>query len=241
MALNSTSAADRSPARAVDVAVVDRSGAFAKRTIDIVVGSALTVVTAPIVFVTAIALAVALRAWPFFVHERIGRSGRPFKFVKLRTLPPSTPAYASKYAVQSLTLPSVCERVRRMHLDELPQLWLVLAGKMSLVGPRPEMAFLHESMDDDFARRRTAVRPGCTGLWQISTHCQEMIIEHPEFDEHYLRHRSARFDLWILARTVRLLTPIGHRSLVSLHDLPAWARTPHAHSAAEPHLQPVDS
>jgi hypothetical protein len=68
-----------------------------------------------------------------------------------------------------------------------------------------------------------------------------MIGEHPEFDELYLRNRSLRFDLWILFRTVRLLTPIGHRSMVTLADIPTWARSiPVIAPAPERQLQPVE-
>jgi lipopolysaccharide/colanic/teichoic acid biosynthesis glycosyltransferase len=114
--------------------------------------------------------------------------------------------------------------LRRSHLDELPQLFLVVVGKMTLVGPRPEMPSVHDQhFDPVFAHIRTSVRPGCTGLWQISDHCGEMIYEHPEFDECYVRNRSLRFDLWILRRTVRFMWPVAARTLVSLDDVPSWA------------------
>ena len=93
--------------------------------------------------------------------------------------------------------------MRRLHLDELPQLFLVVIGKMSLVGPRPEMHSLTTHYGDEFAAQRTQVRPGCTGLWQISEHCTKMIFEHPEFDLQYVQNRSLRFDMWIIARTLQ--------------------------------------
>jgi lipopolysaccharide/colanic/teichoic acid biosynthesis glycosyltransferase len=122
-----------------------------------------------------------------------------------------------------LKLPAFSRALRQLHLDELPQLWLVVIGKMSLVGPRPEMPYLHEQYDPGFARRRSTVRPGCTGAWQVSEHCDQMIFEHPEFDEFYLRNRSLRFDLWIVVRTIRLLLPVRDRRLTSLEALPNWA------------------
>ncbi len=214
-----------------------------KRLIDVVVGVCLAVLTLPVVLVTAVIVAVALRSWPFFVQERIGRGGRPFSFVKLRTLPTSTPRYAAKYDVQTLRTPAVCRWLRSFHLDELPQLWLVFTGRMSLVGPRPEMAFLHARLDPDFARSRTAVRPGCTGLWQISVRCQNLILEHPEYDEYYLANRSVSLDLWILSRTALLLLPGREGRLLTDSELPGWSNTGHvaAQAAPESPLQPAET
>jgi len=187
-----------------------------RRMVDVTLGTFLAVVTLPLVLVTAVAAAVALRSWPFFVQERVGLNGRTFRFVKLRTLPRGAPKYVDKYSVQAMEIPSICRWLRAMHLDELPQLWLVITGRMSLVGPRPEMAFLHARLDRDFARRRTAVKPGCTGMWQISAHSESMIFEHPEFDEYYLRNRTAFLDAWILVSTLGLMLPGRNRRLVSL-------------------------
>jgi hypothetical protein len=112
--------------------------------------------------------------------------------------------------------------LRRLHLDELPQLLLVLTGKMSLVGPRPEMPNLYSAFDLQFAARRIGVRPGCTGLWQISEHCDRMIFEHPEYDGFYLEHRSLGLDVRVMARSVRLLLPFGDPKLVTYADLDTW-------------------
>lgn len=206
-----------------------------KRLIDIALGAVLLLVTAPVVLCTAVAMAVALRTWPFFLQERVGLEGRRFRFVKLRTLPTDTPKYATKKYLDNVRMPDVCRAVRRLHIDELPQLWLVLTGRMSLVGPRPEMQFLHDEFDADFARRRTMVRPGCTGLWQVSTESDAPIGAHPEFDDHYLRHQSIRLDLWIIGRTIRLVSPFGKQRPVALAELPSWASRPPR--LAEPQLQ----
>ena len=138
-----------------------------KRVIDVVVGTILAALALPVVLVLALVTVVNLRAWPFFVQTRIGAAGVPFRLVKLRTLPVATDHYADKRAIESIPLTWVSRTLRRTHLDELPQLFLVPIGLMSLVGPRPEMAFLRQRMNPSFARRRTEVRPGCTGLWQI--------------------------------------------------------------------------
>lgn len=202
---------------------------FIRRVLDLAIGAVLLVVALPIMLFCAIGTAFVLRAWPFFTQTRVGRSGREFRFIKLRTLPTSAPRYASKYELASLRIPNFSLALRKLHLDELPQLLHVLSGKMSLVGPRPEMPYLYDEFTPDFAVERTTVRPGCTGLWQISEQCFEMIHEHPELDEYYLRNRSLRLDLWILGRTA--LVFLGRRDdLVSLRAMPSWAgratRTP---------------
>jgi lipopolysaccharide/colanic/teichoic acid biosynthesis glycosyltransferase len=199
----------------------DRAGAAGRRAIELAVTVVLVVVTLPVMVAAAVGSAVVLRAWPLFVQERIGRDGVPFRFVKIRTLPTSVPRYLDKHALAAHEVPRFCRALRRLHLDELPQLFLVLTGRMGLVGPRPEMAVLHGRLDADFARLRTSVRPGCTGMWQISSGCGDLIGSHPEYDRHYLANRSLRLDLWILARTVLMV--LG-RDTVHLADVPAWAR-----------------
>jgi lipopolysaccharide/colanic/teichoic acid biosynthesis glycosyltransferase len=178
----------------------------------------------PTLVLCALGTAIALRAWPFFTQARVGRGGCEFRCFKLRTLPPQTPRYAAKHEVTHLPVPPFSAALRRLHLDELPQLLLVLSGSMSLVGPRPEMPYLHEAMRPGFQRLRTAVTPGCTGLWQISGYRDQMIDEHPEYDEHYIAHRSLRLDLWIVWRTVRLILPGRAARVASLDELPAWAK-----------------
>lgn len=203
-----------------------------KRALDITVGSVLALVTAPFVAVAALALALTYRCSPFFTQVRVGRGERRFRFVKLRTLPPSTPAYADKDEIASVELPWVAALLRRSHLDELPQLWLVVTGRMSLVGPRPEMPNLHAQMDPHFALRRTSVRPGVTGLWQISDRCDRLIAENPELDLSYLRRAGLGLDLSIIARTVLIALGIAGQVPASSALAPARVHAP----GAEPRL-----
>jgi lipopolysaccharide/colanic/teichoic acid biosynthesis glycosyltransferase len=160
---------------------------------------------------------------------RVGRNGEPFRFVKLRTLPSSAPAYADKYEIRSVSIPAFARLLRATHLDELPQLVLVLLGRMSLVGPRPEMPRLHDSFVDGHRHAREQLRPGCAGIWQVSQDNHRLISEAPEYDVFYAGHASLRLDAWILWRTA--LLAIGGRR-VSLADVPRWART----AAADPPL-----
>lgn len=192
----------------------------AKRIIDIALSAMLMLATLPIVLVLAVASAVTLRAWPFFVQDRVGRHGDEFRFLKIRTLPPGFEAYADKTALNHLPLPTSMRLLRASHLDELPQLWLVLVGKMSLVGPRPEMTMLHERLSPAAADERVSVRPGITGLWQVSAHCDGLICDRVEYDRLYVRYSSPLLDLWIMAKTVQKML-FGQR--VHLFEIPRWA------------------
>ena len=194
-----------------------------KRLFDIVLGTALAILVLPLVVILAVGVAISLRAWPFFVHTRVGRDGRRFRLPKLRTLPPDAPQYADKYEIAAFLRKGLAGFLRRSHLDELPQLFLVPLGRLSLVGPRPEMPHLHENLGD-FGVARTAVRPGCVGLWQVSIGTQRLIGESPEYDLFYLRRWSVRFDLWIVFRYLTLLA--GLQSQVALEDVPSWATGP---------------
>jgi lipopolysaccharide/colanic/teichoic acid biosynthesis glycosyltransferase len=188
-----------------------------KRTLDVALGLTLLLLTLPVIVASAVALAGVYRQSPFFAQVRVGRDGRPFKIWKLRTLPRSTPAYADKYALQHIQVPQLALTIRRLKLDELPQLVQVITGRMSLVGPRPEMRFLDEDFEPTFRALRRSVRPGCTGLWQISDRCEQLIHEAPQFDLTYLERASIGMDLWIFARTLAL---VFRGRTVTLADIP---------------------
>ncbi len=193
-----------------------------RRAADLTAGTVLTLGTLPVVLLAALVSALALRAWPFFVQDRVGRDGTTFRLVKVRTLPTDTPGDADKHALDLVRIPRVCRFLRRLHIDELPQLFLVVSGRMSLIGPRPEMASLHNRLAPDFAALRTSVRPGCTGLWQVSEACTGLISAAPEYDRYYLANRSLRLDIWVLMRTC--VKMVGARRCVSLEHVPAWTR-----------------
>jgi lipopolysaccharide/colanic/teichoic acid biosynthesis glycosyltransferase len=192
-----------------------------KRAIDIVLGSLLTVAALPLIVLMAIGSAISLRAWPLFVQQRVGKDGREFRFPKVRTLPRSAPAATDKYALNGTPIPAFCRFLRRTHIDELPQLLLVPMGLMSLVGPRPEMPTVLSRYPVEFANARGSVRPGCTGLWQISSTSTKLIYEAPEYDLAYLGAAGVLLDLWILFRTVRSWLPGGRA--IDLIDVPNWA------------------
>jgi lipopolysaccharide/colanic/teichoic acid biosynthesis glycosyltransferase len=201
------------------VAVVVRGGG--KWVVDVFLGTALALVSLPLIALLAVAVAISLRANPFFVHHRIGRDGSIFAVPKLRTLATRTPRYAHKHALDpAADTTRLTAVLRRLHLDELPQLILVPVGLMSLVGPRPEMAHLYERMPERQGGTRLRHRPGCTGLWQVSVAYSGLIGESPAYDIYYAEHHTVRLDLWILWRTV--LMTVGIDRPIDLEDVPRW-------------------
>jgi lipopolysaccharide/colanic/teichoic acid biosynthesis glycosyltransferase len=194
-----------------------------KRLIDIVVGALMCLVALPFIVIGAIAVMISLRTWsPFFSQTRIGREGDDLHFPKLRTLPKSMPKYGLKTKMSFDHLPFTVRFLRKMHIDELPQLFLVVTGKMSLVGPRPKMPDAVEPVGAVYGRTRVQVPQGCTGLWQISMHKVNLPNAHPEYDLFYVANNSVALDLWILWRT--LMHGLRITKLITLADVPAWAR-----------------
>jgi lipopolysaccharide/colanic/teichoic acid biosynthesis glycosyltransferase len=150
---------------------------------------------------------------PVFLRQcRVGRNGEPFLMWKFRSMYVDAPLYArSPTTDRDPRLTKFGRSLRRYSLDELPQLWNVLKGEMSLVGPRPEMPFIAKEYGD-YERLRLNATPGITGLWQISPARAMPIHENLELDLYYIGHRSFFLDLAILIRTVTaVLRGIGAR------------------------------
>ena len=186
-----------------------------KRFTDLVVGAVASVATAPVVAVLMLASWASFRARPWFVQERVGRGGRPFRMVKVRSLPATVDPAIDKYQLSLVSTTRFGSFMRRFHLDELPQLWSVVSGSMSLVGPRPEMPHLAERFAPEQREARQQFRPGCVGLWQASEHNDGLMHEHPEYDLVYAANHSFALDLYIVWRT--LLMEFGGRRLRLAH------------------------
>jgi lipopolysaccharide/colanic/teichoic acid biosynthesis glycosyltransferase len=177
-----------------------------------------------------LALAVLASGTPvLFRQTRIGEGGRSFTMYKFRTMSMDADPYATKPVKTALHVTRVGRILRASGLDELPQLWNVLRGDMSLVGPRPEMPFIVKSYDQ-VHRLRLQARPGLTGLWQISTVRLQPIHDGIEYDLFYLANRSLALDLWILYRTPLLLLLRRHvrmdQRLIDRWGQPATAPEP---------------
>jgi lipopolysaccharide/colanic/teichoic acid biosynthesis glycosyltransferase len=183
--------------------VTARGYTFAKRALDLTLVSAVGVVTLPLAAAIAAAIKLEDGGRVLFRQERIGRNGVPFEIVKFRTLVDAPARDPVDYLIsaQDPRITRVGAFLRRWSLDELPQLWNVLVGDMSVVGPRPTLRYQVERYDD-FQRRRLEVLPGVTGWAQISGRNQLRWPERIELDVWYVDHRSIRLDLRILAATL---------------------------------------
>lgn len=178
-------------------------GPRGKRILDLLLGLALGITTLPFQGLGLLVSALAFRAYPIFRQKRLGLDGEPFTFIKIRSLPTTAPSEAAKHDLADVQNTFAGKFLRQTHLDEVLQLWSVVKGDMSMVGPRPEMIGLSDTYDPDFVQRRTMVRPGITGLWQISEACDGLIGEAPGYDLYYLENQSHRLDVWIMSRTMQ--------------------------------------
>lgn len=165
-----------------------------KRVADIVVAAAALMVLSPWFVLVAVLIRVAIGAPVFFRQVRPGQRGKPFTIVKFRTMRPGPGTDAERLTPLGLFL-------RRLSVDELPELWNVLRGQMSLVGPRPLMMEYLDRYTPEQARRHE-VRPGITGWAQVNGRNAIGWEQRFTLDVWYVDHRSAALDLKIL-----LLTP----------------------------------
>jgi exopolysaccharide biosynthesis polyprenyl glycosylphosphotransferase len=183
------------------VQVRDRAYEIAKRVIDVIFGSLALFVALPFIGVSALLLKLTSPGPVFFTQLRCGLHGHPFKIYKLRTMRVDAPKYARHpNSASDDRITRVGRWLRRLSIDELPQLWNVVLGDMSLVGPRPEMPGPVSSYND-IQRQRLAVKPGITGLWQISADRAFLIHDNIHYDLYYLENRSMSLDVAILAVT----------------------------------------
>ncbi len=176
--------------------------AYVKRAFDFNVALMLIVLLLPGLLLIAITIYLTSRETPLFIQNRVGKNGKIFKLFKFRTMRSTSPQYA--YSPKSSHDPRITKFgafLRRTSLDELPQLLNVLTGSMSMVGPRPEMPFIVERYSE-LHRQRLRVRPGITGMWQISADRAHLIHENIQYDLYYIRHSSFFMDLAILLHTV---------------------------------------
>jgi lipopolysaccharide/colanic/teichoic acid biosynthesis glycosyltransferase len=180
------------------------------RALDVVLAAILLLLASPFLLAAALAIKLESRGAAFFRQRRVGRDGEPFELWKLRTMVPRAEELgAGIYVLEGdPRITRVGRFLRRLSLDELPNLLNVLQGDMALVGPRPT---IKEQVDryTERQRRRLEVKPGITGWAQVNGRASLPWPERIELDVWYVDHRSLWLDLKILARTVRLLAT-GH-------------------------------
>jgi exopolysaccharide biosynthesis polyprenyl glycosylphosphotransferase len=192
---------------------LDEYERFVKRFFDIAVGALALLFAIPIIVLAAMAIRIGDGGAVFFRQYRVGENGRLFQMYKLRTMVENADALTmSTHQTEDQRDPSLKRRddprvtrvgriLRRLSIDELPQLLNVLRGDMSLVGPRPELPRLVEKYEP-WQRQRLAVPPGMTGWWQVTGRSDKAMHLHTEDDMYYVRNYSIWLDMNILVRTV---------------------------------------
>jgi len=184
-----------------------------KRAMDVVIAPLLLIVLSPLIVVVALAIKLTSRGGVLFRQLRVGKDGRPFIMYKFRTMRIGAERDRQVLAhlnqmrgspvfkiPQDPRITRLGRLLRRTSIDELPQLFNVLAGQMSLVGPRP--LWMPEAQEAGVVSRlRAAVKPGLTCLWQISGRSELSYDQWVRLDLYYIQHRGALLDLLIMAQT----------------------------------------
>jgi exopolysaccharide biosynthesis polyprenyl glycosylphosphotransferase len=185
-----------------------------KRALDVLGSLLLLLLLAPLFSIVALLIKLTSEGDVFFLQERVGYNKRKFLIYKFRTMVPnaekmmaelenlnevSGPVFKIKNDPRMTRLGKL---LRRTSIDELPQLFNVLKGDMSLVGPRPLPVRDYQGFNEDWQRRRFSVRPGITCLWQVTGRCSITFEQWMKLDLQYLDEWSLWLDLKILARTI---------------------------------------
>ena len=190
---------------------VSRATRWTKRTIDLLLSFAMALVAFPLMVLTAIAVWLEDGAPVLYCQERVGENGRPFVLCKFRSMrkdaETGTPIWARDGDDRITRVGRV---IRKTRLDELPQLWNVVRGDMSFVGPRPERPYFVTELAKEipFYQQRHAVKPGLTGWAQVKYRygsSLEDAMEKLRYDLYYIKHLSVFFDLTIVFDTVKVV------------------------------------
>ena len=196
-----------------------RRNRLVKRLMDLGLGSVLLVISLPIIGVSALLVKLSSRGPAFYKQQREGLGGRPISVRKLRTMyidaderldahleadPSARAEWQNQFKLKEdpRVIPGIGSFLRRFSIDELPQLWSVVTGDMSLVGPRPFPAYHLTEFPSEFRVLRRRVRPGLTGLWQVMIRGEGSIQEQETYDTYYIRNWSLWMDCYLLTRTL---------------------------------------
>lgn len=191
----------------------------AKRALDVTIGSVALLILSPITLMAALAVLVIDGRPVLFHQSRAGLGGRRIRVPKIRTMRRDADEqleahlaadsslrheWSTRYKLRQdpRLIPGVGRLFRRFSIDELPQLWTVVTGGMSLVGPRPFPDYHLQQFTPEFQELRQRVRPGITGLWQVTMRSEGGTDDQETLDSYYIRNWSVWFDLYVLARTI---------------------------------------
>jgi Undecaprenyl-phosphate galactose phosphotransferase WbaP len=190
-----------------------------KRSLDVLASAVGLVLALPVIGVSALLVRLTSRGGSFYSQERAGLDGGSVAVFKIRTMCVDAEQRLEAHLDRHPELREEWERsfklrddprlvplfgrvLRRFSLDELPQLWNVLKGDMSLVGPRPLPEYHLSSFPDEFREMRQRMRPGITGLWQVTVRSEGGVEDQQSFDTYYLRNWSVWLDIFVLGRTL---------------------------------------
>ena len=188
-----------------------------KRLFDICFSLTALIVTAPLFCILAVLVRLSSRGWVIYGHERVGRGGKPFLCYKFRTMYPDAdqrlqdifkiPAFQEEWRLtQKLKrdprVTPIGKFLRKTSLDELPQFWNVLKGELSVVGPRPMVQAELEQHVGQKAATILSVKPGITGLWQVSGRSNTSYPERIRLDEEYIHTQSLFLDCKLILKTI---------------------------------------
>jgi Undecaprenyl-phosphate galactose phosphotransferase WbaP len=190
-----------------------------KRALDLAIAIPTAILLLPLIGVLVIAVKCVDPGPAFYVQKRIGRDGRIVTVVKIRSMyvdaeqrlehhlrdnPAARVEWERRFKLcdDPRILTIIGTFIRRSSLDELPQLWNIIRGEMSLIGPRPLPAYHAMSFDEEFQKIRASVTPGLTGLWQVTTRSDGDLTVLKAQDLFYIKNRSIWLDLFILLQTV---------------------------------------
>lgn len=186
-----------------------------KRVIDLILASIGLIFSIPIILVFAILIVLETPGSPFYIQERVGKNGRCFNLIKLRSMRKDAEATGAKWAeVNDSRVTKIGAFIRKTRIDELPQLILVLKGDMSIIGPRPERPVFTEKFNREIYgfEKRLLVKPGLTGLAQINGGYDISPREKLTYDLEYIQNVSFSLELKIILKTFKvLLTGEGAR------------------------------
>jgi lipopolysaccharide/colanic/teichoic acid biosynthesis glycosyltransferase len=172
------------------------------RAVDVVIAGVGLAITGPLVVLAAVGVKLSDGGPVLYRQTRVGKDGADFELLKLRTMVVGAERIGAGYAVDrgDPRITRIGRVLRRLSVDELPQLWNVIRGEMSIIGPRPTLRYQVEQYDER-QRHRLDVRPGITGWAQIHGRAKLTWAERIELDLWYVEHRSVPVDLGILLRT----------------------------------------
>ena len=205
-----------------------------KRLFDIVCSIVGLILGAPLVALAALAIRLTSPGPIFYRQTRAGRFGREFQMIKLRTMNVNAEKDGIRWSGRGdLRVTFVGRFLRRYRIDEIPQLWQVLCGHLSFVGPRPERPELIETLATEipYYQERTMVQPGITGWAQVSYPYGASVADSRrklEYDLYYMKHMSFSLDVFILLDTVRIVLLGGAapnvRALAKTETMQEWVR-----------------